>query len=469
MEKEYFYFQDQLPVLADSKLNNETMRQLWRGFCANAADLRWEPGQENTLRTAGMEIPSVPAGKEFAIRVTPEGLAMAGRDYGGLARGLMVLMQRIEPVDLEPGKEAFRIKTCCLESQYTIEKRMIHICVFPETTALFLEKTLRLAGVMQYTHVVLEYWGTLQYDCLKELAWPQAFDKAFAKDVARQIREMGMEAIPMMNHLGHASACRVSGGKHVALDQNPRLATLFSPDGWSWNIESEKAKELLSAVRRELYDIYPDAKYIHLGCDEVYSYERGEEDQRKMRAYLTELLARVKSEGKTPMIWGDMLLNAENVGVVGDKEHYYCSGTDPQNTQKLIDAIPRDTVIVDWHYKNLTAPVKTSLYLKANGFRVIGAPWHNEANCQAHVDTIRDYDLEGLMVTTWHTMAEKMPRIVTCALMCGAYQSPWSGPQRNKVNTETATLLRKVCFVQGDYRESGWNESQLFLQAHPMD
>lgn len=187
------------------------------------------------------------------------------------------------------------------------------------------EKNLRLAGVMQYTHVVLEYWGTLRYDCLKELAWPQAFDKTFAKDMAREIREMGMEAIPMLNHLGHASACRVSGGKHVVLDQNPRLAPLFSPDGWSWNAESSKVQELLAAVRRELYDIYPDAKYIHLGCDEVYSYERGEEDQRKMRVFMTALLAQVSAEGKTPMIWGDMLLNAENVGIVGDKERYHCA------------------------------------------------------------------------------------------------------------------------------------------------
>lgn len=467
MENTYFYFQNGLPVQADSRLNNETIRELWRGFCANAADLIWSPGGENSFRTAGMEIPDVPQGKEFAIRITPEGLAVAGRDYGGLARGLMVLMQRIEPVDLEPGKESFRISSGYLESRYTIENRMIHICVFPETTALFLQKTLRLAGVMQYTHVVLEYWGMLRYDCLKELAWPQAFDKAFAKDMVRQIREMGMEAIPMLNHLGHASACRVSGGKHVVLDQNPRLATLFSPDGWSWNIESKKAKELLAAVRRELYDIYPDAKYIHLGCDEVYSYERGEEDQKKMRTFLTELLAQVKSEGKTPMIWGDMLLNAENVGVVGDKEHYYCSCDDPQDAKKLIDAIPKDTVIVDWHYDNLTAPVKTSLYLKANGFRVIGAPWFKEENCRAHVDTIREHGLEGLMVTTWHTLSQQMPHILLDALLCGAYQSPWSGPQSSKIGTETVALLRKVCFVQGNYREAGWTDAQVFQQARP--
>ena len=272
----------------------------------------------------------------------------------------------------------------------------------------------------------------------------------------------------MMNHLGHASGCRASGGKHVVLDQNPRLALLFSPDGWSWNIESPQTRSLLRQIRRELYEIYPNAGYFHLGCDEVYSYERGEDDQRKMREFLREIIEEVKAEGKRPIIWGDMLLNAENAGVAGDKEPYFCSCDSPADAERLIEAIPKDTLIADWHYDNLTAPVKTSLYLRRQGFDVVGAPWYKDANCQAHVDTVREFGLYGLMVTTWHTLAEKMPHILSDALMCGAVQSPWSGPQPNKIRTETAALLRKVCFVQGDYREAGWTEAQVFQQAYAM-
>ena len=50
----------------------------------------------------------------------------------------------------------------------------------------------------------------------------------------------------------------------------------------------------------------------------------------------------------------------------------------------------------------------------------------------------------------------------------GAFQSPWSGPESSKVRTETAALLRKVCFVDGDYKEAGWTDSQIFMQANPM-
>ena len=474
MEKTYFYFENSLPASADSRLNNATILDLWNGFTFQCGSLRLESGAANTFVTAGMVAPEVPQGKEFVIEVTDQGIAVAGRDYRCLARGVMVLMMRIEALSLEQGAEQFRIAECRLESTYTIENRMIHYCVFPETTPLFLKKVLRLAGVMQYTHVVLEFWGMLQYDCLKELAWPNAFTKEYAKQVVQEIEDMGMEAIPMMNHLGHAAACRVSGGKHVVLDQNPRLAMLFSPDGWSWNIDSQVSHDLLKEVRRELYEIYPNASYFHLGCDEVYSYEKGDEDQKKMRNFLHDLIEEVKAEGKRPIIWGDMLLNPDAIGVGSRRQvprpekPYFCGCDTPENAEKMIEAIPKDTVIADWHYDVLEAPIETSVYLKNKGFDVLGAPWFKLPNCQAHVDTVHDHQLFGLMVTTWHTLAEKMSHVLEDALMCGAYQSPWSGRASSKIRTETATLLRKVCFVNGDYKEAGFTDSQIFMQANPM-
>lgn len=474
MEKKYFSFGSGLCAKADGRLDNNTIKDIWSGFCYGAAFIALTEGEENCFQAGDAALPELKEGLEYAVSVTETGLAVRGRDYAGLARGLMVLMMRIEAVSLEEGKESFRIAECSLESRYTIENRMIHFCVFPETTPVFIKKCLRLAGVMQYTHVVLEFWGMLRYDCLKELAWPMAYDKAQARALVKEIEDMGMKAIPMMNHLGHAAACRVSGGKHVVLDQNPRLAMLFSQDGWSWNIESEQAHELLKKVRAELYEIFPGCEYFHLGCDEVYSYEKGDEDQRKMREFLRGLIEEVKAEGKKPIIWGDMLLNAEAVGVESRRKlprpdrPYFCGCDTPENAEKMIAAIPKDTIIADWHYDVLEAPIETSVYLKNKGFPVLGAPWFKNPNCQAHVDTIVDNSLFGLMVTTWHTLAEKMPHIVTDALMFGAYQSPWSGEAPSKIRTETATLLRKLCFVEGDYKEAGWTDSQIFLQANPM-
>jgi hypothetical protein len=132
---------------------------------------------------------------------------------------------------------------------------MIHICVFPENDLYFIKKLIRLSALCQYTHIVIEFWGMLQYDCLKELAWPHAFTKAQAQELIDECRELGIEPIPMFNMFGHATGSRECYGKHVVLDQNPTLQYLFTPDGWGWDITSEEVFALLKQVRQELYDL----------------------------------------------------------------------------------------------------------------------------------------------------------------------------------------------------------------------
>lgn len=465
LKKSGFYFKKDLEGRGNACLDTAVMKELWRGFCFRAGELHLKE-TEGFVFTAGTEeLPVLPEGRDFALKVSEKGIALVGRDGGGLIRGMMALMMRVEADELREGQESFRIAECCVESAYVIGKRMIHFCVFPETSPVFLKKCVRLAGVMQYTHVVLEFWGMLKYDCLKELAWENAMSKDDVRALVQEIKDMGMEAIPMFNHLGHASGCRVSGGKHVVLDQNPRLAPLFAPDGWAWNITNPEVRELLRKVRGELYEIFDASEYFHLGCDEVYSYEKGDEDQRLMREYLRELVEEVKSEGKRPILWGDMLLNEEACGV---SKPYFCSCDTPENAEKLIAALPKDTVIADWHYDVFEAPIKTSVYLKEKGFDVIGVPWFEYANSQAHVDTVKDSGLLGVMVSTWHTLAQRMPHVVMDAVQMGACQSPWSGCTGHKIETETAALLRKVMFVEGDYREAGWTDTQVFLQSRPM-
>lgn len=465
MKKSYFCFGSRLAVRADKGLDQAVIKELWNGFCFQCGTLDLTAREEFHFRTGEIQYPELTEGKEYVICVARTGIAVTAKDSKSLARAVMVLMLRIEVVDLTEGREQFRIETCLLESAYLIENRMIHFCIFPETTPAFLKKCIRLAGIMQYTHVVLEFWGSLQFDCLKELAWPNAYSKAFAKSLVKEIEAMGMQAIPMMNHLGHASGCRVSGGKHVVLDQNPRLAVLFAPDGWSWRIDCARVQDLLKAARQELYEIFDKAEYIHLGCDEVYSYEKGEENQRMMRVYLSDLTRKVVGEGKRPIIWGDMLLNPEACQV---EKPYFCGCDTPEHARKLLAAIAPETIIADWHYDVREVPVRTSVYLKAHGFNVLGVPWFLTENGEAHVKTICDYDLMGIMVSTWHTLAQHMPHIVIDAMLCGAYHSPWSGKEINEIRTETAALLRKIYFVEGEYKEAGWTDSQIFLQANPM-
>ena len=133
---------------------------------------------------------------------------------------------------------------------------MVHLCIFPETTLLDLKKYIRLFAMLQYTHVVLEFWGSLKFDTLSALAWENAYTKNEIKEVIKEAKFLGIEPIPMFNQLGHATASRFCYGKHVVLDQNPKLQYLFTPDGWTWDINSETVFELFRQIRKELYELF---------------------------------------------------------------------------------------------------------------------------------------------------------------------------------------------------------------------
>lgn len=447
-----FYFGKNVFATADVKMDNRTVKKLWNGFCFTAGDVETEKGATNTFKIGDTTLPELENGSEFAVRIDSKGVGVRGKDFGGLMRGFCTLLMKIQPICLEVGKERFALPTGDFQSGYCVEKRMIHICVFPESSLYFIKKCIRMAGVLGFTHTVLEFWGMLKYDCMKELAWENAFSKKEITELIAEIREFGMEPVPMFNQLGHATASRVCYGKHVVLDQNPRLQEYFTPDGWCWNIESDKVFQFLKKVRYELYELFGNGEYMHIGCDEAYYFSHSKEARRGLADYLHRLTAEVVSEGRRPMLWMDMLLpNGISQG---------CYGVCPsEEADMLLSSLEPASVMVDWQYHINSAPVPSLLYFKDKG-EIIGAPWLSKGNISAHINTVRDNGLSGIMLTTWHTLKENTDGILHCAHEFGASTFDWSNGV-NGVREETATLLRRLSFEGNTYADCGWSRGQV--------
>lgn len=443
-------------ALCDGGMDFETVARLFGGFTFGRSALALRAGEDRSFVIGTVDLPEIPAGKEYAIRVTEAGVAVAGRDGPSLMRGYCALLQQIE----YGADGALYVAVGEQYSAFTLARRMVHFCVFPETTMLDLKKFVRLAGILQYTHVVIEFWGTLRYDCEPALAWPNAFSKDEIRAVLKEVRAFGMEPIPMFNHLGHATACRLASGKHVVLDRDPSLYALFTPDGWSWNTENPQAVQLLRRVRAELYELFGEGEYFHAGLDESYMYANDPARYARLPAFLGELTKEIASEGRRPMIWMDMFLPAE---AYGKEKAHVCAKKTPEECAEVLDALARETVLVDWHYTVKEAPVATSLYLAGKGFDIMGAPWLDVQNGYAHADTAVEHGLYGVMETTWHTMAREAYKMLPFARRLGAAEAPWSkvsGPRE-----EVATLLRKLVPEEKTYEETGWMKRQIVVGA----
>lgn len=443
----YFTLKNSVSAVADKRMMNGTVKNLWNGFCFKDSKLDITEGENCTFSIGDTEIPNISENKDYALCVDGKGIAVKGKDYPSLMRGFMSLIMKIEY-----SKNELFIRFCNEESEYSVLNRMIHICILPETDFYFAKKLIRLAGVCQYTHIVIEFWGMLKYDCLKELSWENAFTKEQAKELIKECRELGMEPIPMFNQLGHATASRVCYGKHVVLDQNPKLKHLFSPDGWVWDIKSQEVFDLLKKVRLELYEVFGEGEYVHIGCDEAYYITSNEEYRKELPVFLKKLTEEVEREGRKPMIWMDMLLeeglfkDCYTVGKKGEVEF-------------LRNSLAKSTVFVDWQYDSKNVPIPSLVSLKDCGHDVIGAPWFDEKNYVAHIDTVKENGLYGIMLTTWHTLKLEMHSVLGCAKKCGVKTSVWS--EHSGFREETATLLRKISFDGNNYASSGWSKEQI--------
>ena len=456
MSQKYYVFDSCVKASASRDLDLDTLCDLWRGFCAGTEGLRFTEGSQSTIIIGDAAPMPLDEGDEYTLVIRETGIAILGRDRDSLSRGFSALLLQIRAVSGKPG--AYCAPVCEIHGSFSVSTRMIHLCVFPNTTLPVLRRLVRLCGVLSYTHVVLEFWGMLRLDVLPELAWENAYTKEEVAPILRDARALGMEPIPMLNHLGHAAACRIDSGKHVVLDQNPSLQYLFTPDGWCWDIFSDASRKLLKQIRRELYDFFGEGSYFHIGCDEAHLYSSEYYPLEGLKNYLRDLTQEVIAEGRRPILWGDMIVPYDTNADTEEKR--LAASLMEERMRPILHALHPESVIADWHYDTLTSPVRSSLIFKEAGFEVLGCPWDKYKNVDAHYDTAIHYGTDGLMMTTWHTLHTIMPLLLHCARRCGLPKTDWSDHAGHH-KLEVATILRKLSPNGESYADSGFCARQL--------
>lgn len=439
---------EKLRIRADERIDGKLYAELWRGFAFDLTDVAFESGERLEAVCGKRSEIELCDGEEFAFVVTDGGFTVKGRDADGLRRGLCALAARIEADE----RGAF-IPDGEVRGRFESNFRAVHICVFPETSYFEFRRALRACGALCYTHVAVEFWGTLRFECLPELGFENAFSKDEVALAVREANALGVEIIPDFNHLGHAAQCRFVGGKHVVLDQNPRLARLFTPDGWAWRTDSDECVRLLRSVRAELGELCGDGDYFHIGCDEADIYNAGYRSRDEVETFVANVCDEVVSEGRRPMIWSDMLVPARFNGE-WDIDNYVPTPADEKAVESFASRLPRETVIADWWYEVKTAPVTTCERLKPLGFDVVGCPWESEENISAYRKTD---GLKGVMLTTWHTLHSHYHNLIYYARAYGYPHNEWSKFSQSR--GEVARILRAV-LPPSSYEQAGFCADQ---------
>lgn len=453
----YFVVGAEIEISMPKECINDTVKEIIYGFFYRSVKVKLIPSNEFSIRIGKTEAIGL-NDNEGIISVTEKGVFINAKDERALINCLFLLLRRAIPENLNVGEEKILIP--CGEEAVApqVSRRMIHFCIVPKVPLSTYKKLFRLASVLGYTHIVAEFWGTFQYEAMSELYWKNnSFTKEEIREMLKEATDLKVEVVPMINHFGHASAARMYLGKHVVLDQNPRKATLFSPDGWRWAFEKDEVLDLLRSMRKELYEIFGKGEYFHIGFDEGFSYPCDDESTDALCKYLKNLCEEVLSEGRIPLLWGDQFLHEPTVGI-SMKTGYEGNALTQEEAEKLLKCLPEGTVICDWQYLTKDIPWISAGYFKERAVDFMVCPKDNLENIDSAIKTAKEYNCYGVLHTTWNKPFERDG----VNSIFNAHDLFFNrGKETKKVGNKLtdATLMRKIWFADGVYEKAGWGRN----------
>lgn len=244
----------------------------------------------------------------------------------------------------------------------------------------------------------------------------QSLTKEDAQDLQAYARELGIEIVPLFQALGHQGW----GGSRSALlraypefDETPDVPLDAEwPEFFcrSWCPLHPDVNDVVADLIHELIEAFTP-RYFHIGMDEVYEIAsdqcercRGKDRATLFAKAVNDMHAIItKDRDLGVMMWGDRLLDAEKFG-------YDNWEADTFGTHRAIHDLPKDIIVLDWHYDEREKGYPTPHYLMEHGFRVMPACWYKENVAeqlfgQAKRDA-KEHNLEnhffGKIVTSWH-------------------------------------------------------------------
>ncbi|MBD2865716.1 family 20 glycosylhydrolase [Paenibacillus oceani] len=193
----------------------------------------------------------------------------------------------------------------------------------------YLEKMIERLARYGFNMLVLQLENRLQFPSRPAIGTTTSLSPSDIQRLDQTAVRLGMDLVPCVNSAGH---CEGIGYMEQYRD------VVVDPSGSTGGVEQLKVgdPEALRLIRDLYHDLFAmfSSAYVHIGGDEIrwlaMQMPDATEEQRWTKAmeHLTYILELVRSNGKIPMMWGDMLLKYENT----------------------ISLIPDDVIICDWAY-----------------------------------------------------------------------------------------------------------------------
>lgn len=198
--------------------------------------------------------------------------------------------------------------------------------------------------------LVIEYEDKLPFEQMKFLRHEtDCFTPEQLTELLKTAKENFIEIIPLQQSFGHLEYA-------LKFPQYQYLRETKDSPGEMCPLR-EGALELAAALLEDTAGLHPDSRYLHIGCDEVWSLGQSEEckasgktRERIFIEFVNRLIDKVCALGKVPIIWHDMFAHAapEELRLLDKRAVvaiWLYSGSDmPYRAKQLIDTLAAEGI-----------------------------------------------------------------------------------------------------------------------------
>lgn len=244
--------------------------------------------------------------------------------------------------------------------------------------------------------IIMEWEANFPFEENATLCGPHAFSKAEVNEFVKYAASLGVDIIPLQNCFGHSEY----------ILQHERYAEIR--EGWKnfsqvCPLKFDETEEIFRSIFSEVASLHP-SKYFHIGADETRQLGECRECSNYLKThtrselfcnYVTHMCRIVRELGKTPVIWGDILMKYP----------------------EAVDNLPKDLIVMDWNYGWDVKHFGDIDRIKASGLEVWGASalrcdpdnyflvqWDKHfRNLGDYFTFAREKGFTGMINTSWST------------------------------------------------------------------
>ncbi|MDD5598714.1 MAG: family 20 glycosylhydrolase [Victivallaceae bacterium] len=215
-------------------------------------------------------------------------------------------------------------------------------------------RIIEMLGKFKINTLLLEYADKFPFTKHPAISSVAAFRRDEIQEFERLAKANCIDIIPLVQSLGHV--------RHVL--RHPQYRYLLETEVEKLRREQfcplkEDAFELFREMASEIMAAHPESRYLHIGGDETGSLGKCPDcasaaarygTSRLYADYMNKVCAWVKSRGRIPVLWDDIISNLQYT--------------------EIADLLDKDAVIMYWDYWT-TKPESPLLVARGTGYGVV--------------------------------------------------------------------------------------------------